>query len=187
MVFVTAHETYALAAFDRGALDYILKPVAKERLETAVMRLRAALGTTADVAHVRTEPARPAAGTRAGRLAIGDMVTIPRERGRTTTVVPLADVAWIEAMQNYSRVQLCGAEPVLVNRPLAEWEDLLPAEQFCRVGRSLIVQVTRLRSTQWQSRDQTLLFFEGLDKPLPVGRAAAVRIKEILRAGDERA
>jgi two-component system LytT family response regulator len=187
VVFVTGHENYAIAAFDRGALDYLLKPFDRTRLETAVLRVRAAVGAATPVAHVRTAAAEAAGAESAVRLAIGDKVTIPRERGRTVAVVPLADVAWIEAVQNYSRVQVGGEEPLLVNRSLAAWEELLPIEQFCRVGRSLIVQLARLRSTQWQSRDQTLLFFEGLERPLPVGRTAAARLKDVLRAGDERA
>lgn len=187
IVFVTAHENYAIAAFERGALDYLLKPFGRERLETTLVRLRAALGAASDVSYLRAGAEEPSGAELTGRLAIGDKVSIPRERGRTVAVVPLADVAWIEAVQNYSRVQLAGEEPLLVNRSLAAWEDLLPTEQFCRVGRSLIVQLARLRSTQWQSRDQTLLYFEGLEKPLPVGRTAAARLKEVLRAGDERA
>lgn len=184
VVFVTAHEHYAIAAFERGALDYLLKPFGPERLETTLVRLRGALGAAADVAHLRAAAEPQVAPP--GRLAIGDKVSIPRERGRTVDLTPLADVAWIEAVQNYSRVQLVGEEPLLVNRSLAAWEELLPAEQFCRVGRSLIVQLTRLRSTEWQSRDQTLLYFEGLAASLPIGRTAAARLKEALRAGDER-
>ena len=183
LVFVTAHEHYALAAFDRGAIDYLLKPFVRARLETAVRRVRAAVEAAAAAAPVRPEAAEAAAEP-PGRLAIGDTVSIPRERGRSVAVVPLADVVWIEAVQNCSRVQLAGTPPVLVNRSLAAWEELLPAERFARVSRSLIVQLARLRSTQWQSRDQTLLFFEGLDRPLPVGRTAAARLKELLRAGD---
>ena len=187
VVFTTAHEHYALAAFERGAIDYLLKPFDQARLETAVLRARAAIGSTVDVAHVRTGSPEAAGVEPTGRLAIGDTVTIPRERGRTVAVVPLVDVAWIEAVQNYSRVQAVGAEAVLVSRSLAAWEELLPAEQFLRVSRSLIVHLARLRSTEWRSREQTLLFFAGLERPLPVGRTAAARLKEVLRAGAERA
>jgi two-component system LytT family response regulator len=187
VVFVTAHEDYALAAFDRGAIDYLLKPFARARLETAVRRVRAAVEAAAASARVSPEAAESAVAEPPGRLAIDDTVSIPRERGRSVAIVPLADVVWIEAVQNCSRVQLAGTPPVLVNRSLAAWEELLPAERFVRVSRSLIVQLARLRSTQWQSRDQTLLFFDGLDRPLPVGRTAAARIKEVLRASEERA
>ena len=51
---------------------------------------------------------------------------------------------------------------------------------FQRLGRSLIVRLSAIRSTQWQSRDQTLLFFHGVEEPLPIGRTAATRLRELL-------
>jgi two-component system LytT family response regulator len=66
---------------------------------------------------------------------------------------------------------------------MAEWEKLLPATAFQRVSRSLVVQLSAIKSTQWQSRDQTLLFFSGVPNPLPIGRTAAARLKELLQLG----
>ncbi len=69
----------------------------------------------------------------------------------------------------------------MVRRKLAEWEAMLPAGVFQRLDRSLIVNMQRLLATQTRSRDQTLLTFEGLDEPLPIGRTAASRLKDTLR------
>mgnify|MGYP006280367829 CR=1 FL=1 len=64
---------------------------------------------------------------------------------------------------------------------MQEWEQLLGASgEFHRLGRSLIIRLAGLRSTQWQSRDQTLLFFAGVPEPLPIGRTAAARLRELL-------
>jgi two-component system LytT family response regulator len=185
VVFVTAYDTFAVTAFERGAVDYLLKPFDRERLELALTRVRARLAARAEEA--TAEQVSPEEGAdREARLSIGDLVAIPRERGRKLARVPVADIVWIEAVQNCSRVQVGGENSVLMNRPLAEWEALLPAGQFDRIGRSLIIQVGRLRSSEWQSRDQTLLFFEGVEAPLPIGRTASARVKELLRAAEER-
>jgi two-component system LytT family response regulator len=63
---------------------------------------------------------------------------------------------------------------------MSEWESMLPVASFGRVSRSLIVQLSEVRSMQWQSRDQTLVFFVGATEPLPIGRAATTRLKDLL-------
>jgi two-component system LytT family response regulator len=112
-----------------------------------------------------------------------DAVTLSMHRGRAVDVVPYVEIAWIEAVQNYSRVQARGREPIIVRRTMQEWEGLLPGAAFRRISRSLIVNMPAIRSTQWQSRDQTLLFFSGVEAPLPIGRTAMTRLKELLASG----
>ncbi len=73
------------------------------------------------------------------------------------------------------------SQPVTVRRNIGEWEAMLPAATLQRLDRSLIVNLQRLSTTQTRSREQTLLSFEGVDAPLPIGRTAAARLKEALR------
>ena len=178
LVFVTAHEGHAVDAFRHGAVDYVLKPFDEDRLAITLGRLGAA---PAD------RPATPAAKAdhdEPGTAVPSDTVRIYLDSGRTTELVPLRDVAWIESVQNYTRVQAAGHRPGTVRRTMQEWADMLAASSdFQRLGRSLIVRLSALRSTQWQSRDQTLLSFTGVDDPLPVGRTAAARLRELLDRG----
>ena len=130
--------------------------------------------------------ARPAGGPvdeEAGEASAdtADAVTFSGSRGRGLEVVRYAEIVWIEAIKNYTRVQIRGGDPRLIRRTMAEWERSLPPADFTRVSRSLIVQLPAVRSTQWQSRDQTLLFFTGVGEPLPIGRTAAIRVKELLQ------
>jgi two-component system LytT family response regulator len=175
LVFVTAHEGHAVDAFRHGALDYVLKPFDEERLAVTLGRLAKA----ASDSEARPVPeAEPAPADATIDLAA---VRLVFDAGRGVELVPLAEVAWIEAVQNYSRVQAAGRKPGIVRRTMQEWEELVrPTGEFHRLGRSLIVRLPSLRSTQWQSRDQTLLFFTGVAEPLPIGRAAAGRLKELL-------
>jgi two-component system LytT family response regulator len=175
LVFVTAHEGHAVDAFRHGALDYVLKPFDAERLAVTLGRLATAMGDS----EARPAPvAEPAPADITADLAT---VRLVFDAGRGVELVPLAEVAWIEAVQNYSRVQAAGRKPGIVRRTMQEWEELVrPTGEFHRLGRSLIVRLPSLRSTQWKSRDQTLLFFTGVAEPLPIGRAAAGRLKELL-------
>jgi two-component system LytT family response regulator len=174
VVFVTARENYAVDAFRAGAVDYVLKPFDRDRLLITVERLEELFSDDGDSA--ASQPPAGEAGAdhdQAVELALG--------RGRSRTV-PYADILWIEAVQNYTRVQVTGEEPVILRRTMAEWEALLSPAEFPRISRSLFVQLPKIRSTQWQSRDQMLVLFAGLDKPLPIGRTPMARLKELLAA-----
>jgi len=175
VVFVTARENYAVDAFRAGAVDYVLKPFDRDRLLITVERLEKLLG--ADGAPGTTP--QPGAGEAGGDH--GQAVELALGRGHSRNV-PYAEILWIEAVQNYTRVQVAGEEPVILRRTMAEWEALLPPREFPRISRSLFVQLARIRSTQWQSRDQMLVLFAGLDKPLPIGRTPMARLKELLAA-----
>lgn len=182
IVFVTAHESHAVDAFRHGAVDYVLKPFDRDRLALTIERLEQVV-TPTEAAGSTAIPAAGAADEDMGEVAThtSDSVSLSGGRGRGVEVVRHADILWIEAIKNYSRVQARGRPPRLVRRTMAEWEQSLPSRGFSRISRSLIVQRAAIRSTQWQSRDLTLLFFEAAAEPLPLGRTASIRLKELLQ------
>lgn len=172
-VFVTAHEGHAIDAFRHGALDYVLKPFDEERLAVTIGRL----AKTVNEPEAASDTT-PAATGLTGEAAV---VRLAFDSGRQLELVPLAEVAWIEAVQNYTRVQAVGRKPGILRRTMQEWNEVLePVGEFHRLSRSLIIRLPSLRSTQWKSRYQTLLFFEGVAEPLPIGRAAVGRLRELL-------
>ncbi len=179
IVFVTAREDRAVDAFRAGAVDYLLKPVDRDRLTMTIERLESLLPA---IRQVSESPSVEGAGDHASEASgdTADAVTFTIDGGRSIDVVSYVDIVWIEAVRNYTRVQARGRRPRLIRRTMAEWEETLPHGLFGRVSRSLIVQLPAIRSTQWQSRDQTMVFFNGLDEGLPIGRAATTRLKELL-------
>jgi two-component system LytT family response regulator len=170
VVFVTGHENYALAAFEVGALDYLLKPVERSRLELTIERVR----------HFFRQPLIERSAASSPILRIPGKVMIPGLYGKPEEWVSFDEILWIDAEQNYSRLQLVGRVSLLVKRTITEWDEHLPIAEFNRLGRSLIIHSRKLRATEWQSRDKTLLFFEGLDEPLVIGRIAASRLRELI-------
>ncbi len=170
LVFVTANEGHAVDAFRHGAVDYVLKPF-------DAIRLGITLGRLGSVSRSAVEESPPAA---ADTPETAGTVRIAHDTGLTTEIVSLSDIVWIEAVQNYTRVQATGRRPGVVRRTMQEWEDALGGGGFHRLGRSLIVRLSAVRATQWQSRNQTLLFFHGVAEPLPIGRTAAARFRELL-------
>ena len=172
--FVTAYPEYAVDAFDFGAVHYLLKPVDPLRLDRAITRL-----LKGDASSLGPEPAIEA-GIEAGT---DNKVSIVASQTGEKVVFQLHDILWIEAMGNYS--QVCtgdGQIPLVFRRSLGQWEALLPAGKFVRIGRSHLIHLGRIALVRWKSRDETFLFFEGSEQRLSIGRHAAIRLRELLDA-----
>lgn len=132
VVFVTAHEERAVAAFDVGAVDYLLKPLRAERLDEAVRRV---LSTTA------SGPVEPT-------VDVGDDV-IPVELAGVTQLVRRATIGWVEADGGYARLHSASGSH-LVRIPLATLESRWRNQGFLRIHRSYLVAlhyVVGLRNT----------------------------------------
>jgi len=181
IVFVTAHDARALDAFRVGAIDYVLKPVDRDRLALTIERLEAWVPAARAADAEDGEAAAQAGDGDDGPQAPAGTVRLAFAGGRGSETVPLTDIAWVEGVRNYTRVQLRDRKAALVRRTMAEWEAILPASAFGRISRSLIIQLAAIRATQWQSRLQTLVFFHGVDDALPLGRAGTTRLKELVQ------
>lgn len=122
VVLVTAHDRYAMRAFDIHVVDYLLKPYDDDRFAVALARAKAAVPARA------SEP-----------LAVRDR--------RGTTLLPIDSIDWVESADNYVEVH-AGGDTHLVRITLAELEQRLPARDFARVHRRAIVNLRRVRAIQ---------------------------------------
>ena len=147
VIFVTAHDRYALRAFEVHALDYLLKPFDVERFNPALERGRTQVerqgeGARGGLAALLEQLARergPAQPPRPRRWLDWVMV---KARGRVE-LVRTADIDWIEAEGNYVRLH-AGKKAWLVREKIGALEERLDPDAFLRVHRSSIVQVDRL-------------------------------------------
>ncbi len=164
IVFVTAHDTYAVRAFEANALDYLLKPVDPDRLAETLRRVRSA----------PAPPPPPASGS----LQPDDLV--PLRDGGFQRIVPVRDIALIEAEGAYTKIRLRGHSPMILLRRLREWEAMLPAPPFFRIDRSTIMNLTLVRKVHRIDRDETHLELEQAGA-LSLNRIAARRLRKLLR------
>ncbi|MGW5383712.1 LytR/AlgR family response regulator transcription factor [Nocardia sp. NPDC003963] len=166
IVFVTAHEDHAVAAFDLGAVDYLLKPVRRQRLAAAVRRIAER--------RARTEP-EPAPDPGASHEVI------PVELGGVTTLVHRSQVNWVEAEGDYARLHTDTGSH-LVRIPLSalqeRWRD-----DFLRVHRSYLVALGRVTGLR-TAGSGTLVCLRGAQRvELPVSRRQVRELKQRLVHG----
>ncbi|HYV31703.1 MAG TPA: LytTR family DNA-binding domain-containing protein [Candidatus Binatia bacterium] len=145
VIFVTAHDQFALKAFEVHAVDYLLKPFDKERFKTALRRAVDQIGRQqtrelsqrlgALLADVRTQP----------RAKYPDRLAI-RSSGRVV-LVKVDDIDWVEAADNYVSLHV-GREEHLHRETMSALEAQLPPEKFMRISRSTIVHLDRIKELQ---------------------------------------
>ena len=124
VVFVTAYDKYALRAFEAGALDYLLKPFDNARFELALSRAVERIMQGRSSPRVREHLAVKSAGQ--------------------LTFLKLSEIDWIEAADYYSCLHV-GAKSHLLRRSMAELDEELDQSAFCRIHRSTIVRLDRVR------------------------------------------
>ena len=124
IVFVTAYDRYALRAFESGALDYLLKPFDDARFDLALNRARER------IALAKTRPAK------SERLVI--------KNAGHVEFLKISEIDWIEAADYYACLHV-GQRTHMLRRSIAELEQDLDPASFCRIHRSTIVNLHRVR------------------------------------------
>ncbi|MGG6462211.1 LytR/AlgR family response regulator transcription factor [Solilutibacter silvestris] len=138
IVFVTAYDQYAIDAFERGAIDYLLKPVKPERLDATVARLQAQ-DTMPDAAALAALLDKLGALPNAAG-AIEPLTWITASAGRETKLILVDDVAYFRADHKYTTVVTADGEAVL-RTPLRELLPRLDGAHFKQIHRSTIVNL----------------------------------------------
>lgn len=142
VVFVTAHDEHALAAFRVNALDYLLKPVEEGALDEALQRVRRALGASdTGETQARLRALSEALGGSLPAVASDDTLAV-HGSGRIR-LVRIADIDYLEAQGDYVAIHAAG-RALMMRTTLADMEDRLRPRGFLRIHRSQIVNKSRV-------------------------------------------
>jgi len=136
VIFVTAHDRYAIQAFEVNAIDYLLKPATRERCSQALARVRERISHGADNQHVLSLLQQLAAAPKyLARVAL-------RSAGRIS-FVNVEDIFYVQAAENYVQLHLKATRHML-HVPIATFESSLDPQLFLRIHRSHIVNVRHI-------------------------------------------
>ncbi len=160
VIFVTAHDEFAVRAFEVNALDYLMKPVNPLRLRQAIERF-----------HQRSprSPARPRA------LAYDDTIFVAV--GQAPRFVKLSSLVCILAEGDYSRLVGTAGSIGLVLKSMKEWEALLPERQFCRIQRSVIINCERVERFEPWFNSSYQVYLQHRTEPFTMSRRLAKRFR----------
>ncbi|HYM85137.1 MAG TPA: LytTR family DNA-binding domain-containing protein [Pseudoxanthomonas sp.] len=150
IVFVTAYDQYAIDAFDKGAVDYLLKPIAPGRLAATVQRLQARLAQGGSDAEALAALVRQL-GARLPAASAEPLVWITASAGKDTRLIMVDDVAYFQADHKYTVVMTAEGESLL-RKPIRELLEVLDPAIFKQIHRSTIVNLKSIASI---ARDDT--------------------------------
>ncbi len=135
IIFTTAYEQFALRAFEVNALDYLLKPIAPERLAQALQRA------------AEPAPVTVAGGPGLGLPALGLHDQVLLRDGQRCWFVRVEEIRVVEAYGNYTYVHF-GSDRPLVSRSLAQLEERLPSHAFFRINRQQLVNLNHVEKVE---------------------------------------
>jgi DNA-binding LytR/AlgR family response regulator len=177
VVFVTAYDQYAVEAFEREAVDYLLKPVSEERLARSVERLKRAIAQAAPP-QAMAEALERIARALPGGLAAAKLRWVRALKGDIVQQIPVDEVLYFQASDKYTCVMTRAGE-YLIRTPLAELVPQLDAEVFWQIHRATVVNMNEVAATRRDLGGRVYLRLRDAPSELPVSRAYAPRFKHM--------
>lgn len=186
IVFVTAYDEYAIAAFERGALDYLLKPVENERLAQTAQRLASRLqarrpapgqGAAADESALdamleKLLRLREGLDQRSGAPAQEPLRWIQCSTGATTRLIEVRDVLFFRSDEKYTRVRTRDQDAV-IRTPIRELLPRLDPQQFWQIHRSTVVNLAAIAAVTRDDSGRQRVQVAGVPDVLEVSRSFA--------------
>ncbi len=163
IVFITAHDKYAIRAFEVNAIDYLLKPIKKDRLRKAIERLM---------------PENIDKDERHGKVMYDDVVYLMINR--SLKFIKVSSIKTIVAEGKYSFLQHDEKRKNLVSKTLLEWEEILPEKYFVRIHRSTIVNFEHVGKVRKCLNNTHEVFVKGIEEPFIMSRRYAAKLKTML-------
>ena len=177
IVFITAYDQYAVEAFEQGAVDYVLKPAERERLQLTAERLRRRLEARrrGEAAPDRTEqPLQQLLHQLSARLNPGQqppyLKWIQANVGQTIQMIAVDEVLFFVSDEKYTRVQTAQVE-ALIRKPIKELVDELDPQQFWQIHRSTLVNVKCIAGVTRDFRGRQIVSVRGHPEKLEVSRS----------------
>lgn len=169
VIFTTAFDEYAIKAFEVNAVDYLLKPIEKDRFDTAISRLLAKLNQGVNVTNELLETAA---------LSPAQHNRVVVKKGGVIKILNVMDIHYFEADDDH--VKLSTTEGVFYkNKTMSFFEKTLDSSQFIRIHRSYIINLSQVTKIELKEKDSYVVLLKS-DIWLPVSKTGYLKLKASL-------
>jgi two-component system LytT family response regulator len=172
VVFITAHEQYAIKAFRFSALDFLLKPVDPEELQIVIKKIESVLQKTTDFSHIDLLLENI-------RKNVDNFKRIALSTSEGIHLFDISDIIRCESEDNYTRFFIRNSKPILISKTLKEYEELLKAHNFERIHQSHLINLKYLKS--YIKKDGGYVVMTD-DSHLPISQRKKERLQNILKS-----
>ena len=171
IVFVTAHEQYAVQAFEQGAVDYLVKPFDEQRLAQTLARLRQRVAAVS-APDADLEPLLDALAARLRQTATAPqhLQWIKASVGQSLRLIPVDEVVYLRSDEKYTLVVWQGGE-ALIRKSIRELADELDPARFVQIHRSVIVAMPQVAQVTRGANETADVHLRGRSEVLPVSRS----------------
>ncbi|WP_445454260.1 LytR/AlgR family response regulator transcription factor [Flavobacterium sp. 25HG05S-40] len=171
IVFITAHEQYAIKAFRFSALDFLLKPVDPEELEKVIAKIKTVLVKNDSVAHIDLLLENI-------RKKVDNFKRIALSTSDGIHLFEISDIIRCESEDNYTKFYIKNNKPILISKTLKEYEELLTEHGFERIHQSHLINLSYLKS--YIKKDGGYVVMSD-NSNLPISQRKRDRLQEILK------
>jgi two-component system LytT family response regulator len=170
IVFITAHEQYAIKAFRFSALDFLLKPVDPDELEKVISKIKNVLVKSESVAHIDLLLENI-------RRKVDNFKRIALSTADGIHLFEISDIIRCESEDNYTKFYIKNNKPVLISKTLKEYEDLLTEHGFERIHQSHLINLAYLKS--YIKKDGGYVVMAD-NSNLPISQRKKERLQELI-------
>lgn len=172
IIFITAHEQYAVKAFKFSALDFILKPVDPEELQNTIAKINEAIGKTNSFEHIDLLLENI-------RKKVDNFKRIALSTNDGIHLFDVSDIIRCEAKINYTQFFIKNHKPVLISRTLKEYEELLKEHGFERIHQSHLINLSYLKS--YIKNDGGYVIMAD-NTNIPIAQSKKEKLQELIKA-----
>ena len=171
IVFITAHEQYAIKAFRFSALDFLLKPVDPDELQKVIAKIKTVLDKTSSVAHIDLLLENI-------RKKVDNFKRIALSTSDGIHLFEISDIIRCESEDNYTKFFIKNSKPILISKTLKECEELLTEHGFERIHQSHLINLAYLKSYIKKDGGYVIMADES---HLPVSQRKKDRLQELIK------
>ncbi|MBS1534213.1 MAG: response regulator transcription factor [Bacteroidetes bacterium] len=172
IVFITAHEEYAIKAFRFSALDFLLKPVDPDELETVIAKIRTVLEKNNSYAHIDLLLENI-------RKKVDNFKRIALTTSEGIHLFEVSDIIRCEGEDNYTTFYIKNNKPLIISRTLKEYEEMLSEYGFERIHQSHLINIAYLKS--YVKKDGGYVVMAD-NTQLPISQRKKERLQEIIKS-----